>query len=138
MSSRKGNRFRNELKNMFEDAGYGVIPIYLRKLDNKNQLPDIIAGKGSEGLHITTKASGRDRIYLEEDVINSLVEFSEVLRSEPLVAVHFDREAWYFFTPEELYQTESGNYRVKKEKALNKGTDFYELIGVKKQKQKAD
>jgi Holliday junction resolvase len=123
---------------MFEDAGYGVIPLYLRQVENKNELPDIIAGKNNEGLHITTKASGRDRIYLEEEVIDNLTDFSEVLHAQSIIAVHFDREDWYFFTPNELYQTESGNYRVKKDKALNEGMDFYELIGIEKQKQKAD
>lgn len=138
MSSRKGNRFRNELKNMFEDAGYGVIPLYLRQVENKNEMPDIIAGKDNQGIHIITKASGRDRIYLEEDVIDNLIEFSNVLHAQSIVAVHFDREDWYFFEPTELYQTESGNYRVKKDKALTEGMNFYELIGLEKQKQEAD
>ncbi|MFB6087388.1 MAG: nucleoid-structuring protein H-NS, partial [Haloarculaceae archaeon] len=45
------------------------------------------------------------------------------------IAVRFDREDWYFFHPGDLYTTDGGNYRVKKETAVAEGTDFAELVG---------
>jgi Holliday junction resolvase len=43
--------------------------------------------------------------------------------------VRFDREDWFFFHPGDLYTTDKGSYRVKKETALADGTDFAELVG---------
>ena len=45
------------------------------------------------------------------------------------IAVRFDREDWYFFHPGDLYTTDAGSYRVKKETALADGTDFPEFVG---------
>ncbi|MFB6096335.1 MAG: nucleoid-structuring protein H-NS, partial [Haloferacaceae archaeon] len=42
------------------------------------------------------------------------------------------REDWYFFHPGDLYTTDGGNYRVKKETALADGVDFAELAGKSK------
>jgi Holliday junction resolvase len=57
------------------------------------------------------------------------VYFSRNFGAKPRIGVRFDREDWYFFHPDDLYQTDGGNYRVKKETALADGVDFEELTG---------
>ena len=70
-----------------------------------------------------------DPIYLTGEEIEALVYFSRNFGAKPRVGVRFDREDWYFFHPGDLYTTDGGNYRVKRETALAKGTDFPELVG---------
>ncbi len=55
--------------------------------------------------------------------------FARNFGAKPRIAVRFDREDWYFFHPGDLYVTDGGNYRVKKETALADGTDFDEFVG---------
>ena len=43
--------------------------------------------------------------------------------------MRFDREDWYFFHHGDLYTTDAGSYRIKKETALADGTDFPEFVG---------
>jgi Holliday junction resolvase - archaeal type len=61
--------------------------------------------------------------------VYALVYFAQNFGAKPRIGVRFDREDWYFFHPDELYQTDGGNYRVKKETAITDGTDFPELTG---------
>lgn len=138
MSSRKGDRLERELVNMLDDVGFGVLRAPSSGSATKRELPDVLAGNGEIYLAIEAKASGRNRIYLEEEEVENLLSFAERFGARPRVGVRFDREDWFFFNPVNLYQTDSGNYRIKKEKALNDGADFYELIGISQQAELTD
>jgi len=58
-----------------------------------------------------------------------LTFFARNFGAKARIAVRFDREDWYFFHPGDLYTTDAGSYRVKKETALADGTDFPEFVG---------
>ena len=53
--------------------------------------------------------------------------FSTGFGANPQIGVWFDHEDWYFFSPDDLYETSGGNFRVKKETAIADGADFDEL-----------
>ncbi|PSP38648.1 nucleoid-structuring protein H-NS, partial [Halobacteriales archaeon QH_10_70_21] len=78
---------------------------------------------------VEAKSSAGDPIYLTGEEIEALVYFARNFGAKPRVAVRFDREDWYFFHPGDLYTTDGGNYRVKKETALAEGEDFAEFVG---------
>jgi Holliday junction resolvase len=93
----------------------------------------VLAGDGEAFYAIEAKASGGDPIYLTEEEVNALVFFATNFGAEARIAVRFDEKrgdptygdsdvpGWYFFHPGHLYRTDSGNYRVKKEKAIEDG-----------------
>jgi len=128
-SNRKGDRRERELVNELDDAGFAVMRAPASGSATERELPDVLAGNGEEFFAIEAKSSAGDPIYLDGEEIEALLYFSQNFGAKPRVGVRFDREDWYFFHPGDLYTTDGGNYRVKKETALADGTDFAELVG---------
>ncbi len=92
-------------------------------------LPDVLAGDDGNFYAIEVKSSAGDPIYLEGGEVESLVYFARNFGAKARIGVRFDQEDWYFFHPGDLYTTNGGNYRVKKETALAEGEDFEEFVG---------
>ncbi len=129
MSNAKGDRRERELVNKLDEAGFAVMRAPASGSATERELPDVLAGNGEDFYAIEAKSSAGDPIYLDGEEVYALVYFSRSFGANPRVGVRFDREDWYFFHPDDLYQTDGGNYRVKKETALADGVDFAELTG---------
>ena len=114
----KGDRRERELVNRLDDAGFAVMRAPASGSATGRDLPDVLAGNGSAFYAVEAKSSAGDPIYLDGSEVESLIYFSRNFGAAPKVGVRFDREDWYFFHPAELHTTDAGNYRVKKEKAL--------------------
>ncbi len=128
-SNSKGSRRERELVNLLDEAGFAVMKAPASGSATERDLPDVLAGNGERFYAIEAKASSGKPIYLDEEEVKSLKYFAENFGAEAWIAVRFDREDWYFFRPSELYRTDSGNYRVKKETAIEDGVDFEEYTG---------
>ena len=129
MSSAKGDRRERELVNKLDGAGFAVMRAPASGSATDRDLPDVLAGNGAQFYAIEAKSSAGDPIYLDGEEIESLLYFSRNFGARARVGVRFDREDWYFFHPDDLYTTDGGNYRVKRETALAEGVDFAELTG---------
>jgi Holliday junction resolvase len=129
MSSAKGDRRERELVNRLDGAGFAVMRAPASGSATERDLPDVLAGDGEQFYAIEAKSSAGDPIYLDGEEVESLLYFSQNFGARARVGVRFDREDWYFFHPGDLYVTDGGNYRVKRETALAEGTDFEELTG---------
>jgi Holliday junction resolvase len=129
MSSQKGDRRERELVNKLDDAGFAVMRAPASGSATPRELPDVLAGNGKNFYAIEVKSSGGDPIYIDSEEITDLNYFATGFGAEPKVGIRFDHEDWYFFPPDNLYQTDGGNYRVKQETAIADGTDFTELTG---------
>lgn len=129
MSSRKGDRRERELVNVLDDAGFAVMRAPASGGATDRDLPDVMAGDGDRFYAIEAKSSSGAPIYLTGEEVEALVYFSKNFGAKPRIGVRYDEEDWYFFHPADLYTTDGGNYRVKKETALAEGTDLAELVG---------
>ena len=125
----KGDRRERELVTALDEAGFAVMRAPASGSATERELPDVLAGDGETFYAIEAKSSAGDPIYLSGEVIEALVYFARNFGAKPRIGVRFDREDWYFFHPGDLYETDGGNYRVKKKTALADGTDFPELTG---------
>jgi len=128
-SNAKGNRRERELVNRLDESGFAVMRAPASGAATERELPDVLAGNGDAFYAIEAKSSSGDPIYLTGEEVEALVYFSRNFGAKPRIGVRFDREDWYFFHPGEVYRTDGGNYRVKKETALAEGTDMTELAG---------
>ncbi|AQL42997.1 nucleoid-structuring protein H-NS [Halorientalis sp. IM1011] len=128
-SNRKGDRRERELVNALDESGFAVMRAPASGSATERELPDVLAGDGEAFYAIEAKSSSGDPIYLDGEEIEALLYFAQNFGAKPRVGVRFDREDWYFFHPGDLYTTDGGNYRVKKDKALADGTDFAEFVG---------
>jgi len=129
MANRKGERRERELVNRLDAAGFAVMRAPASGSATERDLPDVLAGNGERFYAIEAKSSAGDPIYLDGGEVESLLYFSRNFGARARIGVRFDREDWYFFHPDDLYTTDGGNYRVKRETALAEGTDFEELTG---------
>lgn len=129
-ANRKGDRRERELVNRLDEAGFAVMRAPASGSATERELPDVLAGDGERFYAIEAKSSAGDPIYLTGEEVEALIYFARNFGAKSRIAVRFDREDWYFFHPGDLYTTDGGNYRVKKETALAEGTDFAELTGT--------
>jgi Holliday junction resolvase len=129
MSNAKGDRRERELVNRLDAAGFAVMRAPASGSATERELPDVLAGDGVNFYAIEAKSSSGDPIYLTGEEVESLVYFSQNFGAKPKIGVRFDREDWYFFHPADVYQTDGGNYRVKKEAALDEGDPMDSLRG---------
>ena len=129
MSNAKGDRRERELVNKLDESGFAVMRAPASGSATDRELPDVLAGNGEAFYAIEAKSSAGAPIYLDGEEVYALVYFSRNFGAKPRIGVRFDREDWYFFHPDDLHQTDGGNYRVKKETALASGTDFAEFVG---------
>lgn len=128
----KGDRRERELVTALDEAGFAVMRAPASGSATERELPDVLAGDGQVFYAIEAKSSAGNPIYLTGEEIEALVYFARNFGAKPRIGVRFDREDWYFFHPGDLYRTDGGNYRVKKETALAEGTDFSEFTGDSK------
>jgi Holliday junction resolvase len=128
-ANRKGDRRERELVNQLDAAGFAVMRAPASGSATDRDLPDVLAGDDGRFYAIEAKSSSGDPIYLSGEEVEALIYFAQNFGAKARIAVRFDREDWYFFHPGDLYTTDGGNYRVKKETALADGTDFDELVG---------
>ncbi|MGM0591296.1 MAG: Holliday junction resolvase Hjc [Halobacteriota archaeon] len=137
-SNRKGDRRERELVNLLDDAGFAVMRAPASGGATTRELPDVLAGNAEVFYAIEVKSSSGNPIYLSGEEVEALVYFARNFGAKARIGVRFDREDWYFFHPGDLYVTDGGNYRVKRETALASGTDFDELVGRSSQTRLAD
>jgi len=128
-ANRKGDRRERELVNELDAAGFAVMRAPASGSATERDLPDVLAGNGEDFYAIEAKSSAGDPIYLDAEEVESLIFFARNFGAKARIGVRFDEEDWYFFHPGDLYTTDAGNYRVKKEAALAEGVDFAELVG---------
>lgn len=128
-ANRKGDRRERELVNRLDESGFAVMRAPASGSATDRELPDVLAGDGDRFYAIEAKSSSGDPIYLSGEEVEALIYFAQNFGAKSRIAVRFDREDWYFFHPGDLYVTDGGNYRVKKETALADGVDFDEFVG---------
>ncbi len=127
MANRKGDRRERELVNRLDEVGFAVMRAPASGGATQRELPDVLAGNSTVFYAIEAKSSSGDPIYLTGEEVEALVYFSQNFGAKPKIGVRFDREDWYFFHPADVHQTKGGNYRVKKEKALEDGDSMDDL-----------
>ena len=137
-SNRKGDRRERELVNRLDGAGFAVMRAPASGSATERELPDVLAGNGEVFYAIEAKASSGRPIYLQGEEVEALIYFSQNFGAKARVAVRFDREDWYFFHPGDLYTTDGGTYRVKKETALTEGEPFESFVGGPSQSRLTD
>ncbi|MFC6786701.1 Holliday junction resolvase Hjc [Halobaculum halobium] len=126
----KGDRRERELVNRLHDAGFAVMRAPASGSSTDRELPDVLAGDGRVFYAVEAKSSSGDPIYLRGEEVEALIYFARNFGAAPKIGVRFDREDWYFFHPGDLYVTDGGNYRVKKETALADGETIDDLLAA--------
>lgn len=110
----KSDRAERELVNELEDKGYAVVRTPASGGRKKSPLPDLVAGKRERKLAVECKSSSDEKVYIEEEEIEKLIEFSVRFGATPLIGARFSYTPWFFLFPHELSVTDGGNFVVEK------------------------
>ncbi len=122
----KGSRYERELVRKFWDAGFGVIRAPTSGGATSRALPDIVAGNGKVYYAIEVKMKKELPIYIREEQVEEIREFSKRFGAKAFVAVKLPYKEWKFIPLESLSRN-SKNYKVGEEEYL-KGLELKDLL----------
>lgn len=118
----KGANAERELLKMFVQEGWMAI-----RVAGSGLLPepscDLIAGKVNKKVCIEVKSCKSKKKYLDSEQIERFLVFSQIFGLEPVLAVRFNREGWFFVNPNDLERTGKG-LAIDIETARVKGLKF--------------
>ena len=130
---KKGSKEERDLVRMFWNNNFAAMRAPASGGATKKPLPDVLAGNGKKYLAIEVKTTTKDKIYIDSDKIEKLIEFSKIFGSKPYIGIKFKYKKWLFVEPKDLFKTKNGNYRLNEDLAFEKGADFDTIIGNTKQ-----
>jgi Holliday junction resolvase len=153
MTRSKGDRNERNLVIALEDNAFSCMRGPSSGSATTRELPDVLAGSGNEDLllAIEAKSSSGDPIYIQAEKVGHLVEFAHGAGAIALLASRFNAGnspddplngtdeigKWRFHRPADLYRTDSGNYRIKRETALDRGLTLEQIkagvLGIEKE-----
>jgi Holliday junction resolvase len=123
----KGANTERELYQMFIDNCYRAVRVAgSGMLDNTSC--DLIAGKEGKKFCIEVKASKKPCKYITKKQIEEFMVFATIFGLEPVVAVRFNREGWFFLKPEDL-EDSGKHWKVDLDIAREKGRRFGQAFG---------
>lgn len=135
----KGDAHERELVVAVDEGGWAVMRAPASGSATGRDLPDVLFGNGESFYAVEAKTSSGDPIYIEGSEIESLYYFAMNFGATARVAIRFNAkngdphwgsdeiEKWRFFDPEDLYKTDGGNYRIKKERTYEDGDRLSDL-----------
>jgi Holliday junction resolvase len=124
----KGSKAERELFEMFVNNHYRAVRVAgSGTMDNAEC--DLIAGKkGSRKFAIEVKSSKAPVKYITKDQIERFMVFSDIFGLEPVIALRFNREGWFFIKPREL--RDSGkNWAISLKGCKKKAKRFGQFFG---------
>jgi Holliday junction resolvase len=89
--------------------------------------PDVLASNNVRKVAIECKLTTASRQYFSKQEVKELLYFSEKFGAEPWFAVKFFREEWFFFTVDDMKETDA-SYVVSVAQAKSRGVTFTDLV----------
>ena len=128
MSKSKGTYYERQLVRAFWEAGFGVMRAPTSGGATSRALPDIVAGNGKVYYAIEVKMKKELPIYIREDQVKEIREFSRRFGAEAFVAVKLPYRDWKFVPIESL--SRNGKYFKVGEEEYLKGLNLEDLLEV--------
>jgi Holliday junction resolvase len=101
----KGSKAERELLDILTENGWRAARVAGSGV-NDNSPCDLFAAKvGKKGYTIEAKSSKKTTIYITKEQISDFVMFSQIIGLQPAIALRFNREGWFFITPQQLKDT---------------------------------
>ena len=122
----KGSKAERELYDMFVTNNYRAVRV-AGSGTMENADCDLIAGKKGKKYSIEVKSSKKPSKYISKDQIERFMVFSEIFELEPVIALRFNREGWFFIHPKNL--KDSGkSWGISLEQARKVGKRFSQFF----------
>ncbi len=122
----KGSKAERELYQMFIDNSYRAVRVAGSGVMD-NTACDLIAGKVGKKYCIEAKSTKKPVKYITKQQIEEFVIFAEIFGLDPVVALRFNREGWFFVRPSDLRDS-GGNWAITLDEARTKGKRFCQFF----------
>ncbi len=101
----KGSKAERELLDILTQNGWRAARVAGSGV-NDNSPCDLFAAKmGKRGFVIEAKSSKKSTVYITREQISDFVLFSQMIGLNPVIALRFNREGWFFIHPSQLKDT---------------------------------
>ncbi len=97
----KGSKAERELFKMFIDNNYRAVRV-AGSGTMENADCDLLAGKIGKKYAIEAKSTKSPNKYISKEQIENFLIFSEIFQLTPVIAIRFNREGWFFISPNQL------------------------------------
>ncbi|MEM4605876.1 MAG: Holliday junction resolvase Hjc [Candidatus Pacearchaeota archaeon] len=97
----KGSKAERELLKMFLDENFRAVRVAGSGVMEKADC-DLLVGKIGKKYAIEVKSSSSSLKYISKIQIENFLIFSEIFDLTPVIAIRFNREGWFFLSPNEL------------------------------------
>lgn len=125
----KGSNAERELLKMFSGNSWRAARVAGSGVGDDSPCDLIAGGPNGKKFAIECKTSKEKKRYLSKEQINDFLVFSEIFGLEPLIAVRFNREGWFFINPKEVKIQDTGKLlAISLEDARNIGKRFGEIF----------
>ncbi|MBU3913546.1 MAG: Holliday junction resolvase [Nanoarchaeota archaeon] len=122
----KGARCENELYDILVKGGYRCIRCAGSGTKEESNA-DLIAGNKNRKFCIEVKSSKKTDKYITKKQIEEFMIFADLFGLEPVIAVKFNRQGWFFLSPREL-EDSGKNWKVSLKIAQEKGKRFSQFF----------
>ena len=137
-TKQKGSTAERELIHKFWKTGTWAALRAAGSGSTQHPCPDLIASNGTRILVIECKSVSGGYVRVEKEQAEELKTFATLFGAETWVGARYAKdttkeshgEGWYFFSLEDLRESEKG-YSMNIQEALYKGLSFEELINLK-------
>lgn len=137
-SNAKGDRRERSLVNLMDENGWAVMRAPASGSATNRELPDVLVGRDGEFYAFEVKASALKPIYIDGQEVEDLEYFARNFGAKARIVAVFDqnsghpdrgtdRSGMYALEIDDLHETGGGNYRIKREASIEKGTLVEEL-----------
>jgi Holliday junction resolvase len=123
----KGSKAERELYDLFVQNGFRAVRVAGSGM-MENTSCDLIAGKKGERKYaIEVKSSKSPLKYITKEQVEDFIIFSDIFGLEPIIALRFNREGWFFVSPK-LLRDSGKNWVISLEDAKTKGSRFSQFF----------
>lgn len=127
MSNKKrGCNYERQLVDLLHNRGFAAVRV-AGSGAKPLPTPDIVACQKGRILAIECKTSRKNQVYISNDQVNNLCEYSKMAGAKPLIAVKFTQREWYFLIPSKVPRTSSNLLVVSREMAAKEGLKLLDL-----------
>lgn len=122
----KGSKAERELFKIFLESSYRAVRVAGSGAMESADC-DLLAGKKGKKYAIEVKSTKEQYKYFSKEQIENFLIFSEIFDLTPVIAIRFNREGWFFISPN-LLEDAGKNFVITLEKAKKDGKRFSQFF----------
>jgi Holliday junction resolvase len=103
-NKRRGCNYERQLVDLLHSRGFAAVRV-AGSGAKALPTPDIVACRKGKILAIECKTTRKNQVYLPDQQVKELAQYSKTAGARPLLAIKFTQQQWYFLAPSKVPRT---------------------------------